>query len=150
MKRGERGLEVDVMCETPGDVILADDFVEVFDGFSIGSNDRTQLVLGVDRNLEIVAHLFDERDPTVQAMIARVIRAARARGRKTGIRGQAPRDSPEFARFLVGQGIDGISLNPDAPRKTALTILELEKAQAPGAPAAHGRKRARGEAAATP
>ena len=138
------------MCATPSNVILADDCVKVFDRFSIGSNDRTQLGLGVDRDLEIVARLFDERDPRVQAMIVRVIRAARARGRTMGIRGQAPGDSPEFARYLVEQGIDRISLNPAAPRKTALTILELEKAQAPGAPAAHGRKRARGEAAATP
>jgi pyruvate,water dikinase len=130
LRRGERGLEVYVMCEVPSNVILADDFAEVFDGFSIGSNDLTQLVLGVDRDSEIVAHIFDERNPAVTSMIAGVIRAARAKGRKIGICGQAPSDYPEFARFLVEQGIDSISLNPDAVTRTTLSVLDLERARA--------------------
>jgi pyruvate,water dikinase len=130
LRRGEGGLEVYVMCEIPSNVTLADQFAEVFDGFSIGSNDLTQLVLGVDRDSEIVAHLFDERNPAVTTMIADVIRKARAKGRKIGICGQAPSDYPEFARFLVEQGIDSISLNPDAVLKTTLRILEMEQSPA--------------------
>ncbi len=130
LKRGHHGLEVYVMCEIPSNVILADEFAEIFDGFSIGSNDLTQLVLGVDRDSEIVAHIFDERNEAVKKMIAEVIRAARARGRKIGICGQAPSDYPEFARFLVEQGIDSISLNPDAVLRTTLSVLELESATA--------------------
>jgi pyruvate,water dikinase len=125
--RGERGLEVYVMCEIPSNVILAEEFARVFDGFSIGSNDLTQLVLGVDRDSEIVAHVFDERDAAVERMIASVIATAHACGRKIGICGQAPSDYPEFARFLVEQGIDSISLNPDAVAKTTLTIIEAER-----------------------
>jgi pyruvate,water dikinase len=128
LRRGERGLEVYVMCEIPSNAILAAAFAEVFDGFSIGSNDLTQLVLGVDRDSQIVAHIFDERDPAVKAMIAGVIREAKARGRKIGICGQAPSDYPEFAQFLVEQGIDSISLNPDAVLKTTVRILETEQA----------------------
>jgi pyruvate,water dikinase len=131
LRRGEGGLEVYVMCEVPSNVILAERFAEVFDGFSIGSNDLTQLVLGVDRDSAIVAHLFDERDAAVTTMIADVIRRARAHGRKIGICGQAPSDYPEFARFLVEQGIDSISLNPDAVLRTTLGILELEAASRP-------------------
>ncbi len=127
LKRGEDGLEVYVMCEIPSNVVLAEQFAEVFDGFSIGSNDLTQLVLGVDRDSEIVAHIFDERNPAVKAMVASVIRAAKASGRKIGICGQAPSDYPEFARFLVEQGIDSLSLNPDAVMKTTLAVLEMEK-----------------------
>ena len=130
LKRGESGLEIYVMCEIPSNVILADDFAGLFDGFSIGSNDLTQLVLGVDRDSGIVAHLFDERNEAVKSMIAAVIKAAKARGRKIGICGQAPSDYPEFARFLVEQGIDSISLNPDSVMKTTLAILETEKALA--------------------
>jgi len=126
LKRGERGLEIYVMCEIPSNVVLAAEFAEVFDGFSIGSNDLTQLVLGVDRDSEIVAPIFDERNPAVMAMIANVIRDARAAGRKIGICGQAPSDYPEFAEFLVGEGIDSISLNPDAVLKTTVRILDLE------------------------
>ena len=132
LRRGERGLEVYVMCEIPSNVIRAAEFAEVFDGFSIGSNDLTQLTLGVDRDSEIVAHLFDERDAAVKAMIAQVISEARARGRKIGICGQAPSDYPEFAEFLVEQGIDSISLNPDAAVRTTLRILELEAARRSG------------------
>jgi pyruvate,water dikinase len=134
LRRGADGLEVYVMCEIPSNVILAEEFAEVFDGFSIGSNDLTQLVLGVDRDSEVVARLFDERNPAVKTMIASVIKAAKARGRKIGICGQAPSDYPDFARFLVAQGIDSISLNPDAVMKTTAVILEAEKALV-GAPA---------------
>jgi pyruvate,water dikinase len=125
--RGENGLEVYVMCEIPSNVILARDFARVFDGFSIGSNDLTQLVLGVDRDSALVARLFDERDEAVKMMITEVIAAAREANRKIGICGQAPSDYPEFAHFLVEQGIDSISLNPDAVLKTTLGVLEAEK-----------------------
>jgi pyruvate,water dikinase len=128
LKRGQNGLELYVMCEIPSNVILADAFAELFDGFSIGSNDLTQLVLGVDRDSEIVAPLFDERNSAVKSMVATVIKAAKAKGRKIGICGQAPSDYPEFARFLVEQGIDSISLNPDAIMKTTVMIVETEKA----------------------
>ncbi|MGV7227984.1 MAG: phosphoenolpyruvate synthase [Nitrospirales bacterium] len=128
LKRGDKGLEVYVMCEIPSNVILAEEFAEIFDGFSIGSNDLTQLVLGVDRDSEIVAHVFDERNPAVKRFIASVIKAAKAKGRKIGICGQAPSDYPEFAQFLVELGIDSISLNPDAVLKTTLKILEMEQA----------------------
>jgi pyruvate,water dikinase len=127
LQQGKSGLEVYVMCEIPSNVILAEDFAEIFDGFSIGSNDLTQLVLGVDRDSAIVAHLFDERDPAVKAMITRVITTAKAKGRKIGICGQAPSDYPEFAQFLVEQGIDSISLNPDAVLKTLIAIAALEQ-----------------------
>jgi pyruvate,water dikinase len=127
LRHGEEGLEIYVMCEIPSNVILAEQFAEVFDGFSIGSNDLTQLVLGVDRDSEIVAHLFDERNQAVKSMIASVIKVAKAKGRKIGICGQAPSDYPDFAKFLVEQGIDSISLNPDAVMKTTAMILELEQ-----------------------
>jgi len=137
LKRGENGLELYVMCEIPSNVILADAFAEIFDGFSIGSNDLTQLVLGVDRDSEIVAHVFDERDPAVKTMIASVIKAAKAKGRKIGICGQAPSDYPEFAQFLVEQGIDSISLNPDVVLKTTVAMLEMEqRLVTPGRPLA--------------
>ena len=126
LPRGVNGLEFYVMCEIPSNVILADEFAEIFDGFSIGSNDLTQLVLGVDRDSEIVAHVFDERNAAVKKMIASVIGTAREKDRKIGICGQAPSDYPEFAEFLVEQGIDSISLTPDALLKTTLSVLELE------------------------
>lgn len=124
--QGEDGLEVYVMCELPANVELAAEFAEVFDGFSIGSNDLTQLILGVDRDSELVAHLFDERNPAVTRAIARAIRAAHARGRKIGICGQAPSDHPEFLRFLVEEGIDSISLNPDTVLSGTLAALAAE------------------------
>jgi pyruvate,water dikinase len=130
LKRGINRLEVYVMCEIPSNVILAEEFAEIFDGFSIGSNDLTQLVLGVDRDSAIVAHVFDERNAAVKTMIANVIRLAKAKGRKIGICGQAPSDYPDFAAFLVELGIDSISLNPDAVLKTTLKILEMEASQA--------------------
>ncbi|HEY0946640.1 MAG TPA: phosphoenolpyruvate synthase [Opitutaceae bacterium] len=126
LKRGTNGLEIYVMCEIPSNVVLADEFAEIFDGFSIGSNDLTQLILGVDRDSEIVAPIFDERNAAVKAMIAQVIAACRARQRKIGICGQAPSDYPEFAQFLVEHGIDSISLNPDTVVKTTAAILQKE------------------------
>ena len=127
LKRGEDGLEVYVMCEIPSNVILANEFADVFDGFSIGSNDLTQLILGVDRDSEIVAPIFDERNDAVKKMIAQVIAAAHAKGRKIGICGEAPSNYPDFAQFLVEQKIDSISLNPDSVLKTTLAILEKEQ-----------------------
>jgi pyruvate, water dikinase len=125
--QGENGLQLYVMCELPSNVQLADEFSEVFDGFSIGSNDLTQLTLGLDRDSELVAHLFDERDEAVKRTIATAIRTVKQCGRKIGICGQAPSDYPEFARFLVEQGIDSISLNPDSVLKTLLEIAAAEQ-----------------------
>jgi pyruvate,water dikinase len=127
LQRGENGLELYVMCEIPSNVLLAEEFCDIFDGFSIGSNDLTQLTLGVDRDSEIVAPIFDERNAAVKKLIAQVIAVCHQRGRKIGICGQAPSDYPEFAQFLVEQGIDSISLNPDTVLKTTLAILEKEK-----------------------
>jgi pyruvate,water dikinase len=115
------------MCEIPSNVILADEFAEVFDGFSIGSNDLTQLTLGLDRDSALVAHIFDERNEAVKKMVRQVIQRAQATGRKIGICGQAPSDYPEFARFLVELGIDSISLNPDTVIKTRLEIADTER-----------------------
>jgi pyruvate,water dikinase len=127
LKRGVKGLEIYVMCEIPSNVILAEQFAEIFDGFSIGSNDLTQLILGVDRDSEIVAPIFDERNAAVKTMIAQVIRTCRKKGRKIGICGQAPSDYPEFAQFLVEEGIDSISLNPDTVLPTRLRIAAMEQ-----------------------
>ncbi len=127
LTRRENGLEVYVMCEVPSNVVLADQFAEVFDGFSIGSNDLTQLTLGVYRDSEIIAHLFDERNQAVKTMMASVIAAAKKKGRKIGICGQAPSDYPEVATFLVEHGIDSISLNPEVVLKTTMAILDLEQ-----------------------
>lgn len=126
LQRGNRGLQVYMMCEVPSNVMLAEEFSQVFDGFSIGSNDLTQLTLGLDRDSALVAHLFDERNDAVLAMVKQVITTAKAQGRKIGICGQAPSDYPEFARFLVQQGIDSISLNPDSLLKTHLEIAQTE------------------------
>jgi pyruvate,water dikinase len=128
--RGENGLQVYVMCELPSNVILADEFCQIFDGFSIGSNDLTQLTLGLDRDSALVAHLFDERHEAVRRMIAQVIQTVKSHGRKIGICGQAPSDYPDFARFLVQAGIDSISLNPDSLLKTLLVVAEAEAAGA--------------------
>jgi len=130
LKRGENGLEIYIMCEIPSNVICAAEFAEVFDGFSIGSNDLTQLTLGVDRDSQIIAHVFDERDPAVKSMISQAIVAAKRAGRKIGICGQAPSDYPEYAEFLVRQGIDSMSLNPDAVIKTTVMILKMQEAEA--------------------
>ena len=127
LKRGENGMQVYVMCEIPNNVILIDEFSKLFDGFSIGSNDLTQLTLGVDRDSALVAHIFDERNPGVMWLISQVIAGARRNGRHSGICGQAPSDYPEFAAFLVREGIDSISLTPDSILKITLRVLEMEK-----------------------
>lgn len=125
--QGENGLEIYAMCELPANVVFADEFLQVFDGYSIGSNDLTQLALGLDRDSEMVAHLFDERNGAVEKMVAMAIDAAIRAGKKIGICGQAPSDYPEFADFLVERGINSISLNPDTVIKTTQHILETEK-----------------------
>lgn len=124
--KGENGLQVYVMCELPSNVIFADEFAQVFDGFSIGSNDLTQLTLGLDRDSGLVAHIFDERNEAVKRLVEIAIKAAKKYGRKIGICGQAPSDYPEFARFLVELGIDSISLNPDSVLKTLLDVAKVE------------------------
>ena len=125
--QGVNGLEIYAMCELPANVVFASEFLEVFDGYSIGSNDLTQLALGLDRDSEMVAHLFDERNGAVEKMVAMAIDAAKAAGKKIGICGQAPSDYPEFAEFLVRRGINSISLNPDTVIQTTHQILETEK-----------------------
>ncbi|MEK6983404.1 MAG: phosphoenolpyruvate synthase [Nanoarchaeota archaeon] len=125
--QGKNGLEIYVMCEIPSNVILADDFAKIFDGFSIGSNDLTQLTLGLDRDSELVSRLYDERNPAVKKLICEVIRKCKGYGVKIGICGQAPSQYDEFAKFLVECGIDSISLNPDTVIKTTLKILEAER-----------------------
>ena len=127
LQRGQDGLEVYVMCEIPSNVILAEEFARRFDGFSIGSNDLTQLILGVDRDSAELAGLFDERDPAVKRMIADVIARAHRCGIKVGICGQAPSNYPEFAAFLVEAGIDSISLNPDSFVATSRVVAESER-----------------------
>lgn len=127
LKQGENDLEIYAMCELPANVVFADEFLKVFDGYSIGSNDLTQLALGLDRDSEMVAHLFDERNGAVEKMVAIAIEAAIRNGKKIGICGQAPSDYPEFAEFLVEKGINSISLNPDTVLQTTKTILEMEK-----------------------
>ncbi len=127
LRRGEEGLEVYVMAEIPSNVLEAEAFAEFFDGFSIGSNDLTQLALGLDRDSERVAHLFDERRETVRRLAAMLIEKAHAKGKKVGICGQAPSDYPEFAAFLVERGIDSLSLNPDALLRTVREVAEMER-----------------------
>lgn len=127
LKQHENGLEVYVMCEIPSNVIQAEEFCDIFDGFSIGSNDLTQLTLGLDRDSELVAHIYDERNNSVKWLINHVIQVAKKHNKKIGICGQAPSDFPEFAQFLVECGIDSISLNPDTVIKTRLLIAEKEK-----------------------
>ncbi len=129
LKQGEAGLEVYAMCEIPANVVLANEFLKVFDGYSIGSNDLTQLVLGLDRDSGTVAHLFDERNAAVKQMIAQVIESANRAGKPIGICGQAPSDYPEFAVWLVERGITSISLNPDTAIKTAIVIASAEAKQ---------------------
>ena len=127
LKRGEKDFQVYVMCELPSNVILASEFADRFDGFSIGSNDLTQLTLGVDRDSDKLQYLFDERNEAVKRSIATVIEKAHAKGRHVGICGQGPSDYPEFAEYLVELGIDSISLNPDTVIETKTRIAELEK-----------------------
>src|SRR3989441_8034591 len=127
LAQGKDGLEVYVMAELPSNVFLADEYARIFDGFSIGSNDLTQLCLGVDRDSALVAPLFDERNAAVKQACSRIIDAARRAGRKVGICGQAPSDFPDFAEFLVEQGIDSISLIPDSLLRTSERVAEAEK-----------------------
>jgi pyruvate,water dikinase len=124
LRRGQDDLEVYVMCEIPNNVILAREFAELFDGFSIGSNDLTQLTLGVDRDSALLAHLFDEEDPGVKKLIAQVTVEAHAMGRKVGLCGQAPSDRPQFATFLADAGLDSISVTADA---FAAVVLRLAR-----------------------
>ncbi|NPE31114.1 phosphoenolpyruvate synthase [Methanococcoides sp. SA1] len=127
LERGQNGLQVYVMCEIPSNVLLIDEFSKYFDGFSIGSNDLTQLTLGVDRDSEILASSFDERDEAVKKMVSMAVQGAKRNGKHSGICGQAPSDFPEFAEFLVREGIESISLNPDSVMKISLKVLETEK-----------------------
>jgi pyruvate,water dikinase len=127
LKQGENGLKIIGMCEIPSNVIMAEEFLEVFDGFSIGTNDLTQLILGVDRDSSLVAHVYDERNPAVKRFVRQVIEVAVKKGKYIGICGQAPSDYPEFAEFVVECGIDSMSLNPDTIIKTTLIVAELEK-----------------------
>ena len=129
LARGENGLKVYMMCEVPSNVILAEDFAKIFDGFSIGSNDLTQLVLGLDRDSSLVASLFDERNDAVKRMISQVIKKVKPLGCKIGICGQAPSDYPEFVEFLVQEGIDSISVNPDSILAVRKKIKEVEEKQ---------------------
>jgi pyruvate,water dikinase len=126
LRQGENGLEIYAMCEIPSNVIVADAFLQVFDGFSIGSNDLTQLVLGIDRDSGTIAHLFDERNEAVLQLIAQAIESAHRAKKPIGICGQAPSDYPEFAEWLVKRGITSISLNPDVAIKTALLVAKAE------------------------
>ena len=118
LKRGERGLRLIMMCEVPSNVILAHDFLQYFDGYSIGSNDLTQLTLGIDRDSSLVAASFDERNPAVKALLSQAISACRQAGKYVGICGQGPSDHPDLADWLVAQGIDSLSLNPDTVLET--------------------------------
>ncbi len=127
LKPHMNGLEVYMMCEIPANVILSDQFAKIFDGFSIGSNDLTQLTLGLDRDSGLVAHVGDENNEAVKCMIADVIQVAKKHKRKIGICGQAPSDFPDFAEFLVKQGIDSISINPDVVIKTTSALAKIEK-----------------------
>ena len=126
LKRGDNGFEAYLMIEIPSNVILAREFAELFDGFSIGSNDLTQLALGVDRDNEMVAHDYDENNEAVKQLIRQVIAIAKETHTKIGICGQAPSDYPEFAKFLVEEGIDSISLTPDTLIKTTIATKEIE------------------------
>ncbi len=124
LKRGENGLKVIMMCELPSNCLLADEFLDYFDGFSIGSNDLTQLTLGLDRDSGLIAHLFDERNPAIKKLLAMAISTAKARGKYVGICGQGPSDHEDFAAWLMEQGIDSVSLNPDTVLETWLYLAE--------------------------
>ena len=125
--RGENGLELFLMAEIPSNVLMADEFAKHIDGFSIGSNDLTQLTLGLDRDSSLVAHLYDERNAAVKRMIAMLMESAKKNKVKVGICGQGPSDFPDFAQFLVELGIDSISVTPDSVFKTIKAIAEVEK-----------------------
>ena len=127
LRKEENDLKVICMCEIPSNVLLAEEFLEVFDGFSIGSNDLTQLTLGLDRDSELVSFIYDERNMAVKKLVKQVIDVANAKGKYIGICGQAPSDFPDFAEFLVESGIHSMSLNPDTVVKTTLLVAEKEK-----------------------
>lgn len=124
LKRGENGLKIIMMCEIPSNALLAEQFLAYFDGFSIGSNDMTQLTLGLDRDSAIISSLFDERNEAVKALISMAIKAAKQQGKYVGICGQGPSDHQDFAQWLVKEGIDSLSLNPDTVMKTWLSLAE--------------------------
>ncbi|HVJ63359.1 MAG TPA: putative PEP-binding protein, partial [Tahibacter sp.] len=126
LKRGENGLKLIMMCELPSNALLADEFLELFDGFSIGSNDLTQLTLGLDRDSGIVAHLFDERNAAVKKLLSMAIRTAREKGKYIGICGQGPSDHPDLAEWLMQQGIESVSLNPDTVVDTWLRLAQVK------------------------
>ena len=128
LRQGERGLKIIMMCEVPSNALLADEFLEIFDGFSIGSNDLTQLTLGLDRDSSIVAGLFDERDPAVKKLLSMAIKAARAKGKYVGICGQGPSDHPDLAQWLMDEGIESVSLNPDTVVDTWLRLAKSRAA----------------------
>jgi pyruvate,water dikinase len=139
LRRGENGLQVIMMCELPSNAVLADAFLDYFDGFSIGSNDMTQLTLGLDRDSALVASGFDERDPAVKFMISSAIKACKARGKYVGICGQGPSDHPDLADWLLDQGIDTMSLNPDTVVATWLRLAGVEPSLAPERALPHWR-----------
>lgn len=128
LRRGENGLRVIMMCELPSNALLAEEFLEIFDGFSIGSNDLTQLTLGLDRDSGLIAHLFDERNPAIKKLLSMAIRAAKSKGKYVGICGQGPSDHEDFAAWLVNEGIDSVSLNPDTVLETWLYLAEKHTA----------------------
>ena len=127
LPRGEKGLKVFVMCEIPANVVLANEFLEIFDGFSIGSNDLTQLTLGLDRDNSQIAAVGNEKNEAVKELISQAVKVCKEKGKYSGICGQGPSDFPDFAEFLVGLGIESISLNPDSIIKTTMMVLEKEK-----------------------
>ena len=128
LKRGDNGLRIIMMCELPSNALLADQFLEYFDGFSIGSNDLTQLTLGLDRDSGLIAHLFDERDEAIKMLLSMAIKTCKEKGKYVGICGQGPSDHEDFAEWLVEQGIDSVSLNPDTVLETWLYLAEQQKA----------------------
>jgi pyruvate, water dikinase len=127
LARGQNGLKVIMMCELPSNALLADEFLEYFDGFSIGSNDLTQLTLGLDRDSGLIADKFDERNPAVKKLLKMAITACREQGKYVGICGQGPSDHADFADWLVAQGIESMSLNPDTVIETWLHLDEVLK-----------------------
>ena len=126
LNRGENGLRVIMMCELPSNALLADEFLEYFDGFSIGSNDLTQLTLGLDRDSGIISHLFDERNPAIKKLLSMAIQACRKANKYVGICGQGPSDHPDLAKWLMEQGIESVSLNPDSVLETWLFLADQE------------------------
>jgi pyruvate,water dikinase len=127
LKRGENDLKIIMMCEVPSNAVLAEEFLEMFDGFSIGSNDMTQLTLGLDRDSELIAHVFDEMNPAVLKMVSMAIQAAKKQGKYIGICGQGPSDQPEFADWLFKEGIGSVSLNPDSVLETWIRFSKETK-----------------------